>query len=104
MQVGGGMAVASTGSVARIQPRLLHGETDPDSMAQPTTNAEAVHAWMLMPGPSSRRATATLQSSSASGGSGAPAMAVPALARKFCTITSCEQSHGRKRRQHSSQG
>lgn len=42
-----------------------------------------------MCGPSSRRATATVHSSSPSGGSGAAAMAVPCLATKFCTITSC---------------
>ena len=47
-------------------------------------------ACMFMEGPNSRRATATVHSSSPKGGSGAAAMAVPFLGTKFWTISSCQ--------------
>lgn len=54
-------------------------------------------AWMLGPsGPSSRRATATVQSSSERGGQGAVSMAVPFLGTKFCTMSSCRGGRERQ--------
>lgn len=56
-------------------------------LTQPARRQRKARTWMFIRGPRMRRATATVQSSSSRGGSGAAAMAVPCLALKFWMIT-----------------
>ena len=70
------------------------GDTPPQSLMPAAISSAVIPglrlggAWMFICGPSTIRAIATVHSSSSASGSGACAMPVPCLARKFWTMTS----------------